>query len=341
LSVAVSKSGYTISGSPKTATIYYSGGGGDDISDFTYTETETAVTITGYIGYKSNVTIPAQINGKPVTSIGARAFIQCTSLTSVIIPNSVSSIESNVFERCSNLTSVTIPNSIISIGSFAFTSTGLTSVIIPNSVTSIGQDAFYRCNNLTSVKFEGTITADKFGSSTFGDVIIFISPFDGDLRDKYLAGGIGTYTRPNGDSTMWTKQGSSGGGGEGGTFTLTDIPSQYNGKYAILMVSALPLGGAQSVNIATDTITLVPISNGSVSLPMWKDINTNIWSRYSGNDTAAIVSVVISSLATSSLEFGDSFYSAMAADIRFTSVTFTNGGATRSWSQGEVVNVNP
>jgi hypothetical protein len=28
----------------------------------------------------------------------------------------------------------------------------------------------------------------------------------GDLRDKYLAGGIGTYTRPSGSSTTWTKQ---------------------------------------------------------------------------------------------------------------------------------------
>jgi len=29
--------------------------------------------------------------------------------------------------------------------------------------------------------------------------------FPGDLRDKYLAGGIGTYTRENGGST-WTKK---------------------------------------------------------------------------------------------------------------------------------------
>jgi hypothetical protein len=31
-------------------------------------------------------------------------------------------------------------------------------------------------------------------------------PFDGDLPYKYLNGGIGTYTRPNGSSTTWTKQ---------------------------------------------------------------------------------------------------------------------------------------
>jgi len=144
--------------------------------------------------------------------------------------------------------------------------------------------------------------------------------------------------------TIWDlkagDQGGNGGGGEvtNGIFTLTGIPSQYNGKYAILSgaIATGSLGGAQSINITTDTITLVPISNGSVSLPMWKDVNTNNIVSYSGNDTAASVNVVISNLATSSLEFGDSFYSSMVVNITFNSVTFSNGGATRTWSQGQV-----
>ena len=47
--------------------------------------------------YPDNATgpleIPAQIDGKPVTSIGGKAFAYCTGLTSVTIPNSVTSIE--------------------------------------------------------------------------------------------------------------------------------------------------------------------------------------------------------------------------------------------------------
>jgi len=54
-------------------------------SDFTYTETENAITITKYNGQGGSVNIPAQINGKPVTSIGDSAFWGCTSLTSVTI----------------------------------------------------------------------------------------------------------------------------------------------------------------------------------------------------------------------------------------------------------------
>jgi hypothetical protein len=42
-----------------------------------------------------------------VTSIGDRTFNNCSSLTSVVIPDGVTSIGSSAFNRCSNLTSVT------------------------------------------------------------------------------------------------------------------------------------------------------------------------------------------------------------------------------------------
>jgi len=74
--------------------------------------------------------------------------------------------------------------------------TGLTGITIPNSITSIEDNAFSGCTSLTSVTFQGTITTANFGSSAF----------NGDLRTKYLAGGIGTYTRPSGSSTTWTKK---------------------------------------------------------------------------------------------------------------------------------------
>jgi hypothetical protein len=76
----------------------------------------------------------------------------------------------------------------------------LVGITIPNSVTDIGSGAFYHCRNLTSVTFQSA------------NVIMFRgvgSSFLGDLRDKYLAGGIGTYTTTApvgwGDS-IWTKQ---------------------------------------------------------------------------------------------------------------------------------------
>ena len=106
----------------------------------------------------TSVTIP-----NSVTIIGSRAFMWCTSLPSVTIPNSVTSIGNNAFYDCSSLTSVTIPSSVTIIGSGAFeVCTSLTSVTIPNSVTTIGSSAFEECTSLTSVTIPDSVTIIEF-----------------------------------------------------------------------------------------------------------------------------------------------------------------------------------
>jgi len=58
--------------------------------DFSYEvneETDT-VTITGYSGSASEVTIPSKIEGKSVTSIGYNAFFDCGNLISIDVKSS-------------------------------------------------------------------------------------------------------------------------------------------------------------------------------------------------------------------------------------------------------------
>ena len=167
------------------------------LDKLTYEIANGKVTITGCdTSLSGDIVLPSKIEGKPVTSIGGKAFYKCSSLTGVTIPNSVTSIGSPAFSGCSNLnqinvdtantkfssvngvlfnkdktelirypegktdTSYAIPNSVTSIDRYAFEGCSkLTSITIPDSVTSIGSSAFSDCSSLTSITIPDSVTS--------------------------------------------------------------------------------------------------------------------------------------------------------------------------------------
>jgi len=145
----------------------------------------------GFTGFTS-VTFAA---GSQLKTIGARAFRDATSLTSIIIPASVTFIGDGAFRNtrltsfvipalvtvidpyafydCINLTSITFASNstITTIGIDAFhTCTGLTSITIPSSVTTIGQFAFFACTKLTSIVIPASVIS--IGVGAFKDCTI-------------------------------------------------------------------------------------------------------------------------------------------------------------------------
>ena len=122
--------------------------------------------ITDYNGTDESVSVPSQLGGCNVTDIGDGAFSDCTSLTSITIPDGVTSIGESAFYDCTSLASITIPDGVTSIDDSTFYGcTSLASVVIPDSVTSIGAYAFYGCTSLTSITIPDSVTS--IGQNTF------------------------------------------------------------------------------------------------------------------------------------------------------------------------------
>ena len=163
-------------------------------AQFTFTTNNGTITITGYTGTPTTLTIPSTTNGYPVTRIGSSAFYNCTSLTSITIPNGVTSIGDSAFSYCTSLTNITIGSGVTSIGSNTFyyccsltaisvdtnnlvysTVDGVlfnknqttlveypggidkTSYTIPSSVTNIGDSAFSYCTSLTNITIPNSV----------------------------------------------------------------------------------------------------------------------------------------------------------------------------------------
>lgn len=128
-------------------------------SDFEYGVDKDTATITKYKGAGGTVEIPATLGGYPVTGIQMQAFIKCTSLKSVSMPESMTWIGDSAFAGCTGLKQVEFSPNLTTIGPNSFYScNGLTSVVVPDKVTSIESLAFFGCLNLESITIPASVT---------------------------------------------------------------------------------------------------------------------------------------------------------------------------------------
>ena len=171
---------------------------------FSYKAYDDYVIITKYSGNDAEVSVPATINGIPVTKIGKYAFVNCSELQKIELSSGIVSIDEGAFYNCSSLTDVTFPKSLTELGDAAFggctalqkfsvasgntafsVSDGIlydasrtkllvypagrtdTEFIIPDSVTAIGNGAFLGCAYLASVVMPDTV--ETTGDGVFGN----------------------------------------------------------------------------------------------------------------------------------------------------------------------------
>ena len=131
----------------------------DSVADIKTVVIGNGVTNVGAYAFYNCTSLTSVTLSKDATIVGSYAFNNCSSLKSVTIPDDVKNIGDYAFSDCANLNSVTIPTKVTKIGDAAFKNcTKLTSVTIPNSVTNVGANVFKDCNKLADVYYTGTKT---------------------------------------------------------------------------------------------------------------------------------------------------------------------------------------
>ncbi len=167
-------------------------------------ENATNLKCTNISSVTGNLTIPSEIDNHKVTTLGYRAFYECTGLTAITIPETVTSFGEAAFYGCSGLTNVTLSENITAIEKYAFQNcTGLKNIDIPNNVTNIKDSAFKNCAGLSKITLSNTLTKlenECFANCTalteieLPDTLTTIgtgnynwySPFDGCTALKYI-----------------------------------------------------------------------------------------------------------------------------------------------------------
>ncbi|MBQ9468379.1 MAG: leucine-rich repeat protein [Clostridia bacterium] len=152
---------------------------------YTVEEIDGEVVLTHVEGAVEEIVLPGFIDGKKITAIGERAFMNVTGLKRVVLPEGIRVINAYGFADAADLSEIILSSTLERIGDHAFTGTAirridlpqalrtigasafawslLEEIVLPDGVAELGAEAFAYCPNLTSVTLSGNIKtlADK------------------------------------------------------------------------------------------------------------------------------------------------------------------------------------
>ena len=118
--------------------------------------------ISGPNKYSGDIVIPAKVTKNDtvynVIAIGTEAFYNCSSLTSITLPNSATTLGQSVFENCISLKSAYLGNGITSLDNGTFLGcSSLKSVILGGKIVNIGENVFSGCTALNEITLPASV----------------------------------------------------------------------------------------------------------------------------------------------------------------------------------------
>ena len=142
-------------------------------TDFEYTVSDGAVTVTKYIGTAEKVKIPATIEGSPVFALGDGAFLDQNDLKILYVPDGVTAFGKNVLKGCNQLYALRTPfpqaegtqflGYLYGASDYRANNTAELRVLdfleIGGSPEKLPSYALYDCNDLVALKLPSTLTS--------------------------------------------------------------------------------------------------------------------------------------------------------------------------------------
>ena len=127
--------------------------------DYEYSFGGDGVEISAYLGSATRISVPAEIEGLPVVSIGYRSFSNSENadkIELITLPSTVTTISGGAFSGMDNLKKINLNEGITHISSYAFAyCPSLVSLVLPNSVEYVGERLFDGCESLKEITWPG------------------------------------------------------------------------------------------------------------------------------------------------------------------------------------------
>lgn len=143
---------------------------------------------------KGEITVPATVDGVPVTEIhtaGAYEFVPdgCPNVTKITLPDSITGINYCAFSGFTKLEEISIPAGVEYIGWRAFENcSALRKITLPEGLEEIGEEAFLNCTSLEEFNIPSSVVS--INGSAFDNTAFYNNAFnreDGALyRDGVL-----------------------------------------------------------------------------------------------------------------------------------------------------------